>query len=32
MSSDNNPGGKQEDPPYLPEIIKNNFDTRKEIL
>jgi len=32
MPWDNNPGGRQEGPPDLSEIIKNNFDMRKESL
>jgi len=32
MPWDNNPGGQQEGPPDLSEMIKNNFDMRKESL
>ena len=32
MSLDNNPGGGQDGPPDLSEMIKDNFDMRKESL
>ena len=32
MSLDNNPGGQQEGLPDLSEMIKDNFDMRKESL